>query len=163
MASLDEVITQIELREGSAAVTHDPLDGGGRTQFGISETANPEAWSDGQVTEQEARAIYMQKYVIHPGFATLPLLLQPLCIDWGVISGPQLVIMRLQKLLDVEVDGVLGPNTLAALPAFPEGLIRLTNKLVAERVRQVGKIVSKDPSQAKYVNGWLNRALEFLL
>lgn len=163
MSATADIITQIELREGGAAVTNDPLDGGGRTQFGISETANPEAWSDGQVTEQEARAIYMQKYVIHPGFSQLPAILQPLCIDWGVISGPQLVIMRLQNLLDVEADGVLGPHTLAALPALPEGLIRLTNKLVAERVKQVGKIVSKDPSQAKYVNGWLNRALEFLL
>lgn len=161
MATLDEVITQIERREG--AVTNDPLDKGGRTQFGISETTNPEAWRDGQVTEGEARAIYMQKYVIHPGFAKLPPLLQPLCIDWGVLSGPQLVIMRLQNLLDVEADGILGPNTLAALPALPEGLIWLNNQLVAARIRQVGKIVSKDPSQVKYVNGWLNRALEFLL
>lgn len=163
MPTLDQVITAIELREGGSAVTADPLDKGGRTQFGISETANPEAWSDGVVTEQEARAIYLQKYVVHPKFDTLPSILQPLCIDWGVISGPQLVIMRLQTLLNVTPDGALGAHTLAALPITPEGLIRVQNLLVAARIRQVGKIVAKDPSQVKYVNGWLNRALEFLL
>lgn len=161
MPAIADIITQVELREGAA--TNDPLDKGGRTQFGISETANPEAWSDGKVTEDEARAIYLQKYVVHPKFNLLPPVLQPLCIDWGVISGPQLVIMKLQAILDVGEDGVIGPETLAHLPALPEGIIRVNNLLVAERVRQVGRIVSKDPSQSKYVNGWLNRALEFLL
>lgn len=158
-----DIITQIEEREGGATVSNDPLDKGGRTQFGISETANPEAWSDGKVTEEEARAIYTQKYVLHPGFDKLPSLLQPLCIDWGVVSGPQLVIMQLQELLDVSPDGILGKHTLAALPIYPEGLMQLNNQLVAARVRQVGRIVAKNPTQAKYVSGWLNRALEFLI
>lgn len=160
---MSDIITAIELREGGATVTNDPLDGGGRTQFGISETANPEAWSDGKVTEEEARAIFQQKYVRHPKFDQLPSVLQPLCIDWGVTSGPQLVIMELQRLLDIDHDGVIGPHTLAMIPVLPEGQLRLVNQLVAARVRQVGRIVSKDASQAKYVNGWLNRALEFLL
>lgn len=167
--SLDQIITHIEQDEGGATVTNDPLDQGGKTQYGISETSNPEAWSDGKVTEDEARAIYLQKYVRYPRFDQLPSLLQPLCIDWGVISGPQLVTLKLQELLNaypgthLTLDARVGPATLKALPATPEGLIRLNNLLVAERVRQVGRIVAKDPSQTKYVNGWLNRALEFLL
>lgn len=161
MPGVADIITQIEVREGAA--TNDSLDKGGRTQFGISETANPEAWSDGKVTEEEARAIYTQKYVKHPKFDQLPPLLQPLCVDWGVVSGPQLVIMTLQKLLHVVPDGILGTQTFTALKVIPEGVLRLNNLLVAERIRQVGRIISKDPSQSKYVNGWLNRALEFLI
>lgn len=160
---IGDIITQIEHDEGDAAVTNDPHDGGGRTQYGISETSNPEAWADGVVTEDEARAIYLRKYVQFPKFNTLPGILQPLCIDWGVASGPQLVIMELQKLLKVKVDGTIGPTTLASLPFTPEGLLKLNNQLVAARVRQVGRIAAKDATQAKYVNGWLNRALEFLL
>lgn len=161
MPTIDQVITQVERDEGAA--TNDPLDKGGRTQFGISETANPEAWSDGVVTEDEARAIYLQKYVRSPKFDQLPPLLQGLCIDWGVVSGPQLVIMKLQGLLHVTQDGKIGPATLKALSNSPEGVMRLNNLLVAERIRQVGRIVAKDPSQTKYVSGWLNRALEFLI
>lgn len=144
-------------------MTNDPLDGGGRTQYGISEVANPEAWSDGHVTEDEARAIYLHKYVQHPGFSKLPLILQPICIDWGVASGPPLVVGELQTLLKVKVDHLLGAATLAAIPTTPEGVVRLQNRLVVARVKQVGRIIAKDSSQAKYVNGWLNRALEFLI
>ncbi len=163
MPSIDQIISDVEVREGGPVVTNDPADIGGRTQFGISETANPEAWSDGVVTEDEARAIYLQKYERSPKFDTLPGALQPLLIDWGVLSGPQLVTMKLQALLGVAADGKVGPATLAALPRTAEGVLRLNNLLVAERVRQVGRIVAKDPSQAKYVSGWLNRALEFLI
>lgn len=163
MTDINQILTQIELDEGGATVTHDPLDGGGRTQYGISETANPEAWADGVVTEDEARAIYLRKYVRFPKFDQLPTILQAICIDWGVASGPQLVIMEMQRLLKVKVDGTIGPATLGALPFTPEGLLKLNNQLVAARVRQVGRIVAKDASQVKYVNGWLNRALEFLL
>lgn len=153
----------IEAREGGPTITTDPLDGGGRTQYGISERANPGAWLDGKVTEEEARAIYASKYVKGPGFDQLPAVLQPLLVDWGVVSGPHLVMQQLQTILGVEADGILGPATLAALPAYPEGLLKLNNLLMAARIRQVGRIVAKNPSQVKYLNGWLNRALEFLL
>lgn len=154
-----DIISEIEVREGGGQVTDDAKDGGGRTQYGISENANPEAWKDGKVTEEEARTIYTQKYILYPKFNLLPLNLQPLMIDWGVTSGPQLVIGELQKILGVKVDGVIGPATLAAVNAAP---LTLLTAIVASRIRQVGRIVQKDPSQVKFLSGWLNRALEFL-
>lgn len=160
---MGDIISDIEQREGGGVVTHDPADGGGRTQYGISERSNPEAWADGHVTEEEARAIYLRKYVHAPGFDKLPAILQPVCIDWGVVSGPQHVTGELQSLVGVPVDHLLGPATLGALPTTPEGLRRLTNQLVSARIAQVGRIVAKDGSQAKFVSGWLNRALEFYL
>lgn len=160
MSSIEEIISAIEVREGGATVSNDPQDAGKRTQFGISETSNPQAWQDGVVTEEEARAIYLKKYVQFPKFDQLPTLLQPLCIDWGVVSGPQLVIGVLQSLLKVPIDHVLGPVTFATLPT---NLPHLNNLLMGERIKQIGRIVTKDPSQVKFVNGWLNRALEFLL
>lgn len=162
-SAVEAIITQVEHDEGNGAVTADPTDKGGLTAYGISKASNPEAWADGVVTEEEARAIYERKYVTAPHFDLLPAILQPLCIDWGVVSGPQLVIGELQGLLDLSVDHRLGPATLKALPLTPEALLKLNNLLVAARVKQVGRIVSKNPSQVKYVSGWLNRALEFLL
>lgn len=159
---MPDIIADVIRREGDP--TDDPIDKGGRTQYGISEAANPEAWADGVVTEDEARNIYTKKYVTFPRFNLLPTVIQPLVIDWGVISGPQLVIMQLQGILKVKADGVIGPDTLRGIGSLtPEGIIRLNNALVSARVKQAGRIVSKDPSQVKYLNGWLNRALEFLL
>jgi lysozyme family protein len=153
---IDDVIR----REGPE--TNDPSDHGGRTAFGISEAANPEAWADGHVSEAEAREIYERKYVKWPKFDHIhePFLRGQL-IDFGVNSGPQVAIMKLQEVLGLESDGVIGPDTLNAIDKW-DGRI-LNNRLVGERVKMIGRIVQRSPSQLKYLSGWLNRALEFLV
>jgi lysozyme family protein len=158
---IEDVIGDIIEREGGSKVTNDPADGGGRTQYGISERSNPEAWADNKVTEEEARAIYVRKYVEGPHFdlVTDPLLRAQL-IDFGVNSGPAVAIMKLQEILQVEVDGKLGPETLGALSqVHPDDI---NNLLAGSRVRMIGRIVQKNPSQLKFLSGWLNRATEFL-
>jgi lysozyme family protein len=160
MPSTDQIITDIINREGPA--TNDPNDKGGRTAFGIAESANPQAWADGRVTEEEAREIYLTKYVKGPGFDKIEdPRLQAQVVDFGVNSGPHLAIMKLQAACGLPQDGVLGPKTLGAVNS--PTVLSLNNKLVAERIKMIGRIVSKDPSQLKFVNGWLNRALEFLI
>lgn len=158
-SKVDEIITQIEISEGLDKVTNDPSDGGGRTQYGISEKSNPEAWKDGKVTEAEAREIYTRKYVLAPKFNLInypPL--QAQLIDFGVNSGPMIAIMKLQGILGVTQDGVLGPATLAKLT----DPVKVNKLLVIERVKMICKIVQKDPSQLKYLGGWINRSLEFI-
>lgn len=163
MVEVDKLISEIIEREGGSKMTNDPADKGGRTMYGIAERSNPEAWKDGKVTEQEAREIYLQKYVVNPGFHTIPpshSKIQALLVDWGVNSGPVIATKHLQKVLGVEDDGVFGPQTLAALVAKD---VRLINtELVIARVQMISRIVVKNPSQVKFLNGWLNRALGFL-
>ena len=157
--SIDKIISDVILREG--APTNDPVDSGGRTAYGISEKSNPQAWADGKVTEEEAREIYLRKYVVGPGFDKISdPQLQTQLVDFGVTSGPQLAIMKLQECVGAEIDGILGPKTLNLI----EGIYcpDVNNRLVAARVRMIGKIVVKNPTQLKFLNGWLNRALEFL-
>jgi len=159
MSTIEDIITEVIKREGSA--TNDPTDAGGRTEYGISEAANPEAWADGKVTEAEAREIYERKYVIGPGFdkITDPHL-QAHLIDYGVNSGPMIAIMKLQEILHVDVDGVLGPQTLGTLAQTSLDVVN--NALVASRVKMICKIVQRNPSQLKYLSGWCNRSLEWL-
>lgn len=155
----DTIISDIIKREGPP--TSDPQDHGGRTAFGISEKSNPQAWADGNVSEAEAREIYMNKYVKGPGFDRIedPQLRAQL-VDFGVNSGPQLAIMKLQEILGVQQDGILGPETFKALKSLhPDDV---NSSLVASRVRMIGRIVSKDPSQLKFLLGWLDRAVQFL-
>lgn len=159
--NMNDIITDIEHREGDGKVTNDPVDGGGRTQYGISEKSNPEAWADGKVTEAEARAIYQKKYVETPGFDKIPDgLLRTQLVDYGVNSGPGIAIQKLQEILTVGVDGVLGKATLDALTL--RDMNEVNNLLVASRVKMIGRIVTNRPDQLKYLNGWLSRALEFV-
>lgn len=158
---MSDLIDDIILREGGDKETNDPKDKGGRTRFGISEAANPKAWADGKVTYDEARSIYEQKYLTGPGFDKISdPKLQALLVDFGVNSGPQLAITKLQEILKVDADGKLGPKTLAAIEK--EEPRRLTNKLALARIKMMGRIVKRDPSQLEYINGWLNRAGEFI-
>lgn len=165
VSNTTDIITDVikrEVGETGDAIVNDPSDGGGRTQFGISERSNPEAWKDGHVTEEEARAIYERKYVLGPGFDRVQNEnLRAQLVDWGVNSGPSVAISKLQALLNVEVDGHLGPHTLAAIASCDP--IGLNNHLMVERVKMIGRIVQKNPSQLKFLGGWLNRTCEFLI
>lgn len=161
---IDRIIDNVITNEGGAKATDDPSDNGGRTQYGISEKSNPQAWLDGQVSEQEAKEIYLRKYVVWPGFHKLPVShqkLQAQLIDYGVHSGPQLAIQKLQAILGAKTDGVLGPKTLNAIEQTDP--VALNNKLMQARVKMIGNIVSKNPSQLKYLNGFLSRALDFMV
>ena len=160
MPTTHDVITDVLKREGDQE-THDPLDSGGRTKYGISEAANPEAWADGQVSEAEAREIYERKYVVGPGFSTIPdPFLRAQLIDFGVNSGPMIAIMKLQEIVGADVDGVLGPQTLGLLKTIH--METVTESLVKSRVKMICRIVTKNPSQLRFLSGWINRALEFL-
>ena len=87
--------------------------------------------------------------------------LQAQLVDFGVNSGPQLAIMKLQEILQVDVDGVLGPQTLAAVKGVTPD--ELNTLLAVSRIKMIGRIVQKNPSQLKFLSGWLNRAMEFLV
>jgi lysozyme family protein len=159
--TLKDIIDGVIVREGGSKVTNDPVDAGGRTQFGIAEKFHPEAWADGKVTEEEARDIYMRKYVIGPGFDKLPQWLVPFMVDFGVNSGPTVAIEKLQEVLKVHIDGDIGPETLNAIKnAGPNALM---NQMVAARVKLLARIVARKPTQARFIVGWVNRAFEFLI
>ena len=157
---IDDIILRETGGKPNGGYTNDPKDRGGRTQWGIAEKFNPEAWKDNKVDYQEARKIYAGKYLNpfkglenHAAYSQL--------VDFGVTSGPMMAIMKLQELISVEVDGVVGPNTLGMIKNFDE--IWVNNQLLKSRIKMVGRICSKDLSQVKYLNGWINRNFEFLL
>jgi lysozyme family protein len=160
---LAKIVEDVLRREGGSAVTNDPADAGGLTQYGLTKRDHPAVWADGQVTADEARQTYLQKYIVGPGFDRLPathrVLLEQL-VDFGVNSGPAVAVQKLQQALKMPVDGVFGPQTLAAtVAADPQVLAR---QLVKARVEMLCRIVQKNPSQVRFLVGWVTRALEFL-
>lgn len=156
-----QIVVDILQREGGAKVTNNPADRGGRTQYGIAEASNPKAWLDQKVTLEEATDIYLSRYLEAPGFGKIKdPRLRAQVVDFGVNSGPGIVTVKLQQLTKMEPDGILGPKSLAAINAADPMI--LGNKLALERIKMIGRIVNKNPSQATFLNGWIARALEFI-
>ena len=163
--SHSDIIKAILKREdpsGLGVVTNDPADTGGLTQFGLTKRDNPAEWADGKVTSDEAYHAYERKYLHGPGYAKIPSTHRRILgqlVDFGVNSGPGVATKKLQEILGVETDGVFGEETLAAL--IQRNDAEVNNKLVQARVKMICKIVKANPSQLKWLNGWVNRAFEF--
>lgn len=169
MLSRDQIITGIIQRE-SPKYTNDPNDKGGPTKFGITLNAlrkfrnNPNLTADDvkNLTEVEARLIYERNYIINPGYMQINY--EPLrvaMIDFGVTSGADDSIPTLQKIIGVKADGQLGPKTAAAANAL-DGRT-LCNKYSCARAIFYADLAQKIPSNLKYVEGWVARALSFVV
>jgi len=81
-------------------------------------------------------------------------------IDDAVLSGVTTAKKRLQWVLGVERDGIMGAQTLTAIDGWAEGA--LLQAYVKERAIRLARIVEHDHEQARFIVGWISRALLFL-
>lgn len=83
-------------------------------------------------------------------------------VDWKWTSGTA-GVKAAQRALGVPADGVVGPRTLAAINNAPNQR-HLFNQLAAARHSFYRRIVQANPSQQKFLQGWLNRgnAIEYV-
>jgi lysozyme family protein len=140
-----DILDAILRREGGY-VNH-PADRGKCTNMGITIGALSE-WRRAYVTcddvrnltEDEAREIYRARYI--KPFDGLELEIKPQVVDIAVNAG----VARARALL-----------ALAQQSDKPLGVA-----LVIERLKHYGRIVKADTTQAQFLNGWINRAVEFL-
>jgi lysozyme family protein len=155
----DQLITDLIKREGGLSDVAG--DAGGLTFEGLSSISNPDLFAHGIPSDAQVRQRYEDKYVNAPHFNLInDSKTKSLLVDWGVNSGPSIAIKALQSLCGLPEDGILGPATAAAANKISgEDLV---NGLVAKRVQMIGRLITKDPSQAKFASGWLNRAVEWL-
>lgn len=156
----EDIITGILEREqqGKPPWTS-PSDAGGRTSWGISERAHPEAWANGPPSRAEAATIYRAEYVA-PFFSVPHEALRVALVDDGVMSGVAAATKRLQTVLGVDADGVLGPRTIAAIAARPP--LELLKAYVVERAVRITRLVQRRPSDLPNLTGWITRILSFL-
>jgi lysozyme family protein len=101
---------------------NDPRDNGGPTNFGITQRVLDE-WRDLQklprgsvreITRGEAAAIYLDRYWNKVKADELPPGIDYVTFDCAANSGPTQAVKWLQQALMVTIDGVIGPETLAA-------------------------------------------------
>lgn len=163
-AAINATIDGILAREGG--FVDDPLDRGGATNFGITAKTLGEWRSLGRsatsaevqaLSMAEARAIYRANYVEPFLFVDDPDLLD-VVVDCAVNSGVGQATKFLQRALGVAADGKVGPITRSAIGAAV--LSKLKYRVARARILFIGDIVVNDPSQVRFLRGWLNRATE---
>jgi lysozyme family protein len=141
----DTILDAILRREGG--FVHDPVDRGSCTNMGITLRTLGD-WRGTPVTcddvrklsEQEARDIYRARYLAP--FVGVDPDLKPQVVDIAVNSG----VLRARTLLALALQSPKPPNTALAI----------------ERLKFYARIVAADPTQSKFLKGWIARACEFI-
>lgn len=178
--TVEQIIEGVLKREGSK-FTDDPKDSGGPTRWGITQAVlsrwrgmKVSAADVANLSDTEARAIYLVRYVDGPGFRTIMSISSAIAeelVDTGVNTGPARATEMLQRALnalnrqgrdypDVKVDGECGPSTIAALKAYlafrkAAGITVLLRALNALQGEFYISLAERRPKDEEFLYGWL--------
>jgi lysozyme family protein len=136
---------------------NDPDDKGGETKYGIAKNANV----DLNITTLDwegAKRVYYKRYWLPGDCQNMPSRLAVLHFDGCVNHGVGRQAKFLQRAVGADADGDIGPATLALVAAQDE--IEICNSVCEQRENFYKSIVANNPSQAKFLNGWLRRIRE---
>jgi lysozyme family protein len=116
------------------------------------------------MSEHEARDLYLRRYIVGPGFADLfdGLLLEEV-VDAAVNNGRGRCIQWLQHLVEVTEDGVIGPQTrVALLQQVADDRGWLYDNHLGRRLEAYADLLRVHHEQVVFVHGWLDRVAEFI-
>jgi lysozyme family protein len=161
------LIARLIDREGG--FVYHKADRGGPTKYGVTQKTLS-AYRGYPVTaaavealsKAEAHSLYLAMFWEEPGFDSLniPTILTEMIFDAGVHHGPGTAVKILQHAVGTKRDGDLGPKTYAATQdQEPE---MLAARFMGARVEYIGKIITRDPTQAVFAHGWMSRMREFI-
>lgn len=137
----------------------DPQDRGGETKFGISQRAFPHE-NIADLTIDDAVALYYAHYWLVASCNDLPDPLSLAVFDAAVQHGVRAAIKMLQEVVGVVADGIYGPKTHKAVYAKDDEYLLAAYHL--RRSRFYARIVKKNPSQSRFIEGWHNRLSDCL-
>ena len=162
-ASPDDFSTALSFTlQWEGGFVHDPLDLGGATNRGITQHVYDDfRIRQGQPTrpvesleDSEMRSIYHGYWAaVHADLMVRPLAVA--MFDTAVNFGAHGAVEFLQEALKIPVDGSFGPQTEAGLKARNDRSLAL--EVVDGRIAYRHKRVEERPSQARFLQGWLNR------
>lgn len=133
--------------------SNDPSDPGGETMWGITQAVARQCGYTGEMRQmpiEVARriyhALYWQEWMCN---AEMPLCFE--LFDASVNLGPSTAAKLLQRALGVQVDGIVGPETMAAASAMS------TVRLWAIYAATVLEYRATLPTWSRFGRGWSNR------
>jgi lysozyme family protein len=184
MQTVQDIATEIVVREGG--YVNDPDDPGGATNFGVTihtmrrlkldldRDGDVDAADVKRLTKAQAIDIFVQHYFKRPRIAELPAPLHATVFDMYVNAGANAVRI-LQRLLrqmghEVSVDGVLGPQSIAATrQAHRKARDHFVDAYGIARRNYYFRIADRRAASRKYARtraggkgGWIRRAEEFI-
>lgn len=184
MQSVRQIAEEIVAREGG--YVDDPDDPGGATRYGVTLATlvrlglDPD--HDGAIDARDVRAltrdqaidIFIRHYFDAPRLQSLPEPLQPSVFDMYVNAGAN-AIRILQRLLvamgeAVSVDGIVGPQTIAAAGSAQAGAAGyLADAYAIARRNYYFRLADRRPGLRKFAQtraggkgGWIRRAEAFM-
>lgn len=162
-----ETIEQAFERAKKTGWANDPLDGGGATMIGVTiGTYRSYCKYKGKKTPsvQDLKNIHYKEWrdIVHTMYWSKwkADLIQDqnvanMIVDWVWASGQGIGIKRVQTILGVTADGIVGPKTIAAVNSCDPQELR--TKVYNARAAHFNAIVKARPSQKKWLKGWMNR------
>jgi lysozyme family protein len=184
MQSVTDITNAIVAREGG--FVNDPDDPGGATKFGVTigtmRRLGLDLDRDGQVTTADVRRlsraqaaeIFIDQYYTRTRICDLPKVLQATVYDMQVNAGSAAVRL-LQRLIrdmriEVAVDGIIGPKTIAAtVQAAAAAPDHIVDAYGIARRNYYYALADARPASRKYARrldggkgGWITRAEEFI-
>lgn len=184
MQSITDIAAEIVQREGG--YVNDPDDPGGPTKYGVTihtmRRLGLDLNGDGridatdvqQLDRAQAVTIFVEHYYHRPRIDRLPQVIQASVFDMYVNAGANAVRILQRLLVDmripVAVDGVIGPQTIAAATraagAAPD---HLADAYGIARRNYYYDLADRRPASRKYARrrdggkgGWITRAEEFI-
>jgi len=149
---LEKALDWIIKMEGG--YVNDPDDAGGETKYGIAKSSHPDI-DIKNLTEHAARNIYRDEYWLPNNCNLLNPVPAILLFDSLVNHRPKVAVKLLQKSVSANVDGVIGPNTIAAANnADPK---QLMENFLARRDEFYHDITVSRPANEKFLYGWFRR------
>lgn len=142
---------------------NDPLDRGGATNKGVTIGTFRQFYGKDATVEQlrnitDQQWLHIFKNGYWDRFRADEIKSQSvanICVDWAWGSGPVTAAKRVQQLLGVKVDGIVGLKTLAAINRMDAKSLFYAIK--SARLSFVYGIVEQSHSQARFLKGWCNR------
>lgn len=149
---------------------NDNDDNGGATNKGVTQKTyndflsktNQPPRSVFHITDNELEQIYYKMYWMEYSCSLLPSPLNIAVFDFCVNAGSN-GIRILQKCLGVTADGIFGTNTLNAVYDFcvsEERVNELVKKYLSKRKQYYLAIVTRRPTQLRFIKGWNNRVTQ---
>ena len=146
--NFDRALAEILRHEGG--YINDPHDPGGETNMGISKRSYP-LEDIKNMTRERAAAIYRRDFWNAIRGDELPAGVDLAAFDAAVNSGPSRAAKWLQRAVAVKADGVVGPNTLAAVQKADPA--RTINRMLDDRLAWLHGL----PTWERYRIGWSRR------
>lgn len=167
MAKVELLVPHILKWEGGSAYSNIRHDKGGPTKYGITlETWKHVGYDknkDGVLNEKDIKLLTEKDFqmVLKKNFwdrwkadEIKSQSLANMVVDWLWGSGKWGIIYP-QRLLGLKDDGVVGPKTIAAINKV--NAKEFFEKLKVSRINFYKNIVKNNPTQKKFLNGWINR------